>query len=35
VKRRDVRELLDLYQVTGVQREQLLQLPRQSCQRVW
>lgn len=26
LKRRDVRELLDLYEVTGVQREQLLQL---------
>ena len=35
VKRRDVRELLDLYEVTGAQREQLLQLAGESRQHAW
>jgi transcriptional regulator with XRE-family HTH domain len=35
VRRRDVRELLDLYEVAGMQREQLLQLAGESRQHAW
>jgi transcriptional regulator with XRE-family HTH domain len=35
VKRRDVRELLDLYEVTGAQREHLLRLAGESRQHAW
>jgi transcriptional regulator with XRE-family HTH domain len=35
VKRRDVRELLNIYEVSGAQREDLLQLATQSRKRPW
>jgi transcriptional regulator with XRE-family HTH domain len=35
VKRRDVRELLDLYNVTGAQRDQLLQLAGEGRRQAW
>jgi transcriptional regulator with XRE-family HTH domain len=35
VRRGDIRELLDIYQVTGAQREELLQLAGQSRQQPW
>jgi transcriptional regulator with XRE-family HTH domain len=35
VRRPDVRELLDLYQVTGMQRQQLLELVAQSRKQPW
>jgi len=35
VRRGDVRELLDIYEVTGTQREELLQLAGQSRQHPW
>jgi transcriptional regulator with XRE-family HTH domain len=35
VRRPDVRELLDLYQVTGMQRQQLLQLVDESRKQPW
>jgi transcriptional regulator with XRE-family HTH domain len=35
VRRGDVRELLDIYEVTGTQREELLQLAGQSRQQPW
>jgi transcriptional regulator with XRE-family HTH domain len=35
VKRRDARELLDLYEVTGAQRQQLVKLAGGSRQHAW
>jgi transcriptional regulator with XRE-family HTH domain len=35
IKRRDVRELLDLYNITGPQRDQLLQLAGESRRQAW
>jgi hypothetical protein len=35
VKRRDVRELLDIYNITGAQRDQLLQLAGEGRRQTW
>jgi transcriptional regulator with XRE-family HTH domain len=35
IRRRDVRELLNIYGVTGVQREELLQLAQESRKEAW